>query len=398
VYINIGTFHQEWIQHFRPMVGTQQQTPIPVKAALENSVYWQATQDRADNLAKFFLKSANPMYLQDAPGGTQYLTQDASVIKQGKLLFADRCAACHSSKLPPASMAPDSPDYQAWMRQEVLKPDFLDNNYLSSEKRYSVAEIKTNACSTLATNALRGHIWDNFSSETYKTLPAVGAIEVAHPLDGTISTYEMPGDGRGYHRSPSLISMWATAPYFHNNALGKFTNDPSVEGRIAAFDDAVEKLLWPEKRQDTDCATTWGLPFCPPIYRTTQESYLQIFKSFLPSLLHDLAEDDGYVRIGPIPAGTPIGLLGSLDLEITLSDPKRLAQLLKVLVQVKKDLKRIKRDNLDEAQRKEVLKELVPDLLKVSKCKDFVVDRGHEFGSDLSDADKRALIAFLKML
>ena len=50
---------------------------------------------------------------------------------------------------------------------------------------------------------------------------------------------------------------------------------------------------------------------------------------------------------------------------------------------------------------------LVPDLLKASKCADFVVNKGHYFGTDylpasegepgLSDADKHALIAFLKM-
>jgi hypothetical protein len=46
---------------------------------------------------------------------------------------------------------------------------------------------------------------------------------------------------------------------------------------------------------------------------------------------------------------------------------------------------------------------LVPDLLKVSKCPDFVVNKGHYFGTALSkegpalrDEDKRALIEFLK--
>jgi hypothetical protein len=37
-------------------------------------------------------------------------------------------------------------------------------------------------------------------------------------------------------------------------------------------------------------------------------------------------------------------------------------------------------------------------LWKVSTCPDFVEDRGHYFGSDLPDADKRALIEFLKTL
>ena len=46
---------------------------------------------------------------------------------------------------------------------------------------------------------------------------------------------------------------------------------------------------------------------------------------------------------------------------------------------------------------------LAPRLLAMSKCPDFVVDRGHYFGTNafteepgLSDEDKRALIEFLK--
>jgi len=34
----------------------------------------------------------------------------------------------------------------------------------------------------------------------------------------------------------------------------------------------------------------------------------------------------------------------------------------------------------------------------VSKCPDFVTDRGHTYGSTLPDADKRALIEYLKTL
>jgi hypothetical protein len=40
----------------------------------------------------------------------------------------------------------------------------------------------------------------------------------------------------------------------------------------------------------------------------------------------------------------------------------------------------------------------VPDLLKVSKCPDFILNRGHTFGSELADEDKRALIEFLKTM
>jgi len=40
----------------------------------------------------------------------------------------------------------------------------------------------------------------------------------------------------------------------------------------------------------------------------------------------------------------------------------------------------------------------VPELIAASKCPDFIEDKGHYFGSDLADADKHALIEFLKTL
>jgi hypothetical protein len=36
---------------------------------------------------------------------------------------------------------------------------------------------------------------------------------------------EVVDGGPGYYRTPSLISCWSSAPFLHNNALGKFTGD-----------------------------------------------------------------------------------------------------------------------------------------------------------------------------
>jgi hypothetical protein len=50
----------------------------------------------------------------------------------------------------------------------------------------------------------------------------------------------------------------------------------------------------------------------------------------------------------------------------------------------------------------DVLRPLASGLMKLSKCPDYVVNRGHYFGTGydnepaLSDTDKRALIEFLK--
>ena len=121
------------------------------------------------------------------------------------------------------------------MKAIVRAPDFLKDNYLSTEFRVPVTLLQTNACSPLARNALRDNIWDNFSSESYKDLPSVGEISVTDPINGSDRKYTMPAGGRGYTRPPSLISLWSTAPYLLNNSVGEFSDDPSIETRMKLF-------------------------------------------------------------------------------------------------------------------------------------------------------------------
>jgi hypothetical protein len=181
---------------------------------------------------------------------------------------------------------------------------------------------------------------------------------------------------------------------------------------MASFDDAITKLLWPEKRQgDKQYMTRSGKLAPGVIDRTTETSFLRVQGGFLPDFLQPLVGffsrwlpwlfGEGGVEIGPIPKGTPINLISNID----LSSSK--VQLLKLLLKIKKDLKALPRDATDE-QGRAALAGLVEPLLAVNKCPDFVVNRGHYFGTDylpesegepgLSDADKQALIEFLKTL
>ncbi|HXI52873.1 MAG TPA: hypothetical protein VNH84_15265 [Candidatus Saccharimonadales bacterium] len=380
VYVNVGSYSQHWLQQHNALIGLVKQKPFSIKTAQENSVYWLATQTKFPNIARFFMRLKS-YRLEDAPGGRDYLTQDEHLLTRGKLVFADNCASCHSSKRPPASQ-----DETEWFRREVLKPDFRDDNFFSDERRYPITRIKTNAGRAAGTNAKRGHIWDAFSSETYKNLPAVGEIEVWNPYTDQTEKFAVPGGGPGYYRTPSLISVWSSAPLLHNNALGKFTGDPSVAGRLAAFQDAIEKMLWPDKRAGKDS-----------VWRTSQECQLQVQLAVLPeplrTLLRPHSDADGYFRLGPIPEGTPVNLLANIDPE---TDPK---DLLALCLKIKVALAKIKLEKLDAPAAKALLKdEVAPALYKVSKCPDLVEDRGHYFGSDLPDPDKRALIEFLKTL
>ena len=180
--------------------------------------------------AEAFLKTLRPMYLKDAPGGAAMLTADAATLQRGKIAFADKCAQCHSSKQPPPEIAADLAKANAWYRESVLAPDFLERNFLSDDRRYPVSQLGTNIARAAATNATADNVWGQFSSVTYKKLPAIGRIQnLYNPRDPEKPIeFELQGGGRGYYRTPTLISMWATAPYLHNNALGTYIKDPSV--------------------------------------------------------------------------------------------------------------------------------------------------------------------------
>jgi hypothetical protein len=299
------------------------------------------------------------------------------------------------------------------MREIVLQKNFLDNNYLSTDQRVPVTLLQTNACSPLATNAIGGNVWDNFSSQTYKDLPSVGSVTVYDPFTGAASQYKMPAGGRGYTRPASLISVWSTAPYLLNNSVGKFDPSPSVAARMDSFQDSIAKMLWPEKR-DKDSLLPDKIP--GEIDRTTQSSYIRIAGGYLPDFLKPLLGPghrflpqifgEGEVVLGPVPKGTPVDLLANIDLlgEATTLDEqlKHQQQVLNLLLKMKHDLEALPPGATDDEANK-VFANLVPGLLELSKCPDYVVNRGHYFGTSyfqeepgLSNDDKRALIEYIK--
>ncbi|HSZ94342.1 MAG TPA: hypothetical protein VK822_33750, partial [Acetobacteraceae bacterium] len=442
VYLNIGLFSEEWLLHFNPVVGGKPITPIPIASAEKNSSYWQATEAWTPHTAWFFLQAAKPDRLKDAPGGAKYLTTDTSVLDRGKTVFAETCARCHSSKIPKPAAGLDpsgcagpgylqcwnkywawtkTEDYKTQMRAIVSAPDFLEGNFLSTEARVPVTLMQTNACSPLATNALAGNIWDNFSSQSYKTLPSVGTITVHDPFTGKPWQYKMPAGGRGYTRPPSLISLWSTAPFLLNNTVGQnaFEQDPSVDARMRVFQASIEQMLWPDKRERDPSLgnTNQG----DPIYlidRTTQDSNISIPADYVPetfrplsarlhTLLPKLFGTDGSLTIGPFPKGLPVNLLSNLqplpESDRLLDRIRHVENLAKLLVDLKLYLLTLPSGATDEQKVGAIGSKMGSELLALNKCPDFEVNRGHYFGTGmvpgepaLSDSDKRALIEFLK--
>lgn len=377
-YVNMGMFSQHWLLRHQPLLGLTPQMPFSIKAGRKYSSYWVSTESRLGNIVRFLRRLA-PMRLSDAPGGRGFI--DAGKVPRGRQLFAQQCATCHSSKQPPENV-----EVADWFSREVERPGFLTDNFFANEKRIAACDIKTNSAGALGSNGMRGHIWDVFTSETYKVLASPGEMQLTNALNNRTERFLIPRGGPGYLRSASLISLWTSAPFLHNNSLGKFTGDPSVKGRLEAFDDAMEKLLWPEKRD--------GLA---SIWRTSQPSTLALPAAAIPdpfrTLLKPHTDADGVFRVGPIPRGMPVNLLANVNPEVPPG------MLVEIFVNLKKILAELKAANLDEAGTADVIaNKIAPLLLKVTKSPELIEDSGHTFGAELPDDDKRALIEFLKTI
>ena len=443
VFVNIGTFGEEWVRCHNPIIGGRTQKPFSIPYARKHSVYWRATEARTPNLTKFLIRVSDPMPLRDAPGGANFLTTDQTVLDRGKIVFAENCMTCHSSKQPPNAAALGRDDYNAWARTEVMKPDFLDNNYLSNDQRYPITLLETNASRALQDNATRGKIWEQFSSEDYKRTPSIGEIKVYDPFRKVNYSFTAPGGGPGFYRVPTLVGIWAGAPFLHNNSLGDYSGDPSVEGRVRAFDNAMEKMFSPDKRRGLASiartgerswfvvqavylpiaveglagrivrpfmAAPWLLPAAVLLIalaliffgRRGKRRFSRIFVVSLGALIlllglalvpinFFLAGKMGDLKIGPIPKRTPVNLFASMNPH---APP---GEMLSAIWKTYRAFHRIEAEHLSDEEAARVFNaEAGPALMKVSKSPDWVEDRGHYFPVPLSDEDKRALKEFLK--
>jgi len=406
VYVNEGSGWEKWVH-------TMALNPYDIKESLARNFTpsefditgeirrdpnspWMQTEVRMPNLATFLtsydsypLKDAReaPMPGKTVKNGQDYLTTDTAVLRRGKIAFAENCVQCHSSKQPPNLPSDPEARKEAW-RQLVLRDDFLTDNYMSDDQRYPVSDLGTNAARAMGTNAQAGHMWGQMSSLTYKQMKeekvqqqdrddTFKPVDLYNPLTGKYD-HKFAGQ-KAFYRTPTLVSIWATAPYLHNNSLGEFSPDPSIAGRMAAYQDGMTKLLWPERRLGVRSVKV-----------TTEDSSLPDLFPVLKNLLPELAPYDFDPAALRVPKGTAINLLTNIN-------PRDAKAVLQAYIDgvldghPKEQFNQLRTVNAAKGQTA-----LVKKMLEVSTCPDFIEDKGHYYGHQLSDQDKQALIEYMK--
>jgi hypothetical protein len=406
VYVNEGSGWEKWVH-------TMAVNPFDLKESLARNFTprefdligeirkdpnspWMQTEVRMPNLAAFFssydsypLKAAKeaPRPGKTIKNGQDYLTNDPAVLRRGKIAFAENCAECHSGKQPPNLPSDPQARKEAW-RQLVLRDDFLTDNYMSSDQRYPLSDLGTNASRAIGTNALAGHMWGQMSSLTYKQekeekVPLrdhdanFKPVDLYNPLTGKYDNKFVAA--KAYYRPPTLVSIWATAPYLHNNSVGDYNGDPSLAGRMAAYQDGMTKLLWPERRLGVRS-----------IKVTTEDSSLPDLFPMLKNLIPELAAYDFDPALLRVPKGTPIDLLTNIN-------PRDVKSVLQAYIDgvldghPKDQFNQLRTVNATKGQTA-----LLKKMLEVSACPDFIEDKGHYYGHQLSDQDKQALIEYMK--
>ena len=388
VYVNEGMMYKQWYSSlpvdpfdiFQSLKRGFKGKEFDIATARKDpNSPWNQTEKRMPNMATFL------MTYDSFPLEKKYLSRDEKLLRRGKIAFADNCVQCHSSKVP-ASLKGDAESQKLAWRELVLRDDFLVNNYLSDDARHPVNEVGTNAQRALGSNAQSGSTWGQMSSQTYKDIRAPRTELVDHDEKGNPVPLYNPLSGKreihwtgptGFYRTPTLVSIWATAPFLHNNSVGLYNGDPSIKGRLEAYRDGMDKLLNPEHRLGVKS-----------IKVTSAETSLP---DMFPGLKNHLKGfDDMDLEIMALPPGTPVNLLMNIN-------PKSAPKLLEAYVHgVLDGAPRTQYKSLIDRRRDAGMKAMIQKMLDENTCPDFIEDRGHTYGSTMSDEDKKALIEYAK--
>jgi hypothetical protein len=414
VYINIGSCAEAcWVNHITDLRQADPahrgfgQTPFEIGQCRRDCPEFRAVEDRLQDVGSYLL-AQRPTELYDA----RHLANRAELVdvlegtfgdgavERGRLTFAAQCASCHSSQNGPY----ENVDFWAVSEEDPT----LRIDWLGDDEVVPVAEVETYSARAFHSNHMEGRVWAEYGSETMRAKEADPTLP--GPSDG----------GRGYYRSISLLSLWAHAPFMHNNAIG-----PELCGKPAQGEGLYSS---PYVSAQTGAPLPDGGPACWE-YDPSVEGRFDLFLASTDALLNPsrrtpkvtTLDHDIILDIGPrlrvkgsgtktglairIPAGLPAARLGNLrhkelidDLVLVIAQPGAIEQ--KYGPEKKEQLRNLAVAALSDPkgavdtlfEHAELIRELY------SNDTELVENNGHRFGEGLSAEAKRDLTAFLATL
>ena len=276
VYFNIGSCAEQcWVNHLTdlraadPEQRNYGQTPFDIGQCRRDCPTSARSRTGSgdirllpDGAADRPLAGARPG-LAARPGDRSSTRSSAPArSRAGAQVFAENCARCHSS-------ASRSSTGNTTSRDRPRRPD-LRLDWLGNDQIAPASEVGTYPAARCTPTTCRARVWAEYASQT----------EQARPADPLLPEVMKDG-GRGYYRNISLLSLWAHAPFMHNNAIGPeicgqavepgrptsirrptstptasrcadppacWPYDPSVDGRFELYKASMEALLNPDQR------------------------------------------------------------------------------------------------------------------------------------------------------
>ncbi|MCC2678453.1 MAG: hypothetical protein K0R29_1029 [Pseudobdellovibrio sp.] len=455
VYLNTGMCAEQcWLNHLTDLkeldysARNYGQTPFDIAQCRQDCASFRANEDRVDEILSY-LVSRRPTDLKDAlknvkdSSGQNFIPPNASdaveedrfrrfvetrygsgSIEKGRKIFSNNCAKCHSSQnfsskenLSANENNFDNTDYHEVVQLqtgEVIRKDWLGN-----DKSISAEEAGTYKCRSLHSNHMSGRVWEGFSSDSYKALPAATTDRMGRPAGG----------GRGYYRNISLLSVWAHAPFMHNNSVG-----PEICGNVRSLPKPAQQVVKSTldgKQLDPQKKNTCDIHFDPSVM-----GRLQLFEKSVDELLmppqnrrKKIALIDVPVKIPlglknqilEIPAGIPLNAIANLDFKALSYDLLYSASLLEAAGEAAYQNfwnNKFKNNSSLAQQLAAAVKSILPALNPGTKlssqqllpalrvlsavyqtCENSDVENsGHNFKTNLSEEEKRALKAFMVTL
>ncbi len=192
VYTNIGVCFQE-------CVASRPGQPISINECRKSCADFPPQKDLND-LVVFMRSIKSPRYPEVPP------LREYGKYSLGRKVFRTNCASCHD----------DSGRGRHILSNDEINPIAAD------------PQNATNLCRVLTTNWEEGKLWSEFSSQLYKD--------------------RIKSGNRGYRTVP-LAGIWSTAPFLHNQSVGKWAPpDATPARRAAVFEISMRELLSEERR------------------------------------------------------------------------------------------------------------------------------------------------------